>query len=451
MLETLYAKDVFAIPMGEYWNIANDRIWMLYAPKHGGMQLVSHQELLTIERELNNSKSIPNTLTKLSNSQTIPIMSLPKTPDDLLQIDLLLNYKCNFHCIYCYSAKGRSSEQGNFETYKAVIDYLFCSGRKQTSPYLITFSGGGEPLISFHLIKQIVEYTESVAKKHSEYYYSFGMVSNGSLLTPEIALFLLEHNIDLAISFEILKQFQDKERGHYDDVSANIDMLTNMNVPFGVRTTFTNETVGAMCDMIKESAYRFHGLKHIVFDVVLSPDLFPSPIDLQDYYDKFLSNFYKAKSLAANYGILLESNAVETMSLLRERTCIGKIVVTPSATISTCSRVSSPMEKLYPDYVYGHVENGKVYFDKSAFNAQMQEHNIYSTPECKHCFAKLNCGGGCRLFHQSFGEAFIPVRCEFVRKALREELFLALSECFKKDTNKNLHSFIQEQINLGKC
>ncbi len=451
MFNLLYKKDVYPIPMGAFWNVDDERIWMLYAPKKGSMQLVARDELQKLCEDLaqGNDTSLTVVNDLLANPD-LPVMYLPKTPHELIQIDLLLNYTCNFRCVYCYSARGRSSQQGSFEDYKAVIDYLFCTGRKQSGPYLITFSGGGEPLMSFPLIKRIVEYTERIADGKG-YYYSFGMVSNGSLLTPEIASFLLEHDINIAISFEILEELQNKERGSYDKVASNIDMLSGMGVPFGVRTTFTMAAVTSMNVMIETVAKRFPKLKHVVFDVVLSPDLFVSPAELDDYYNTFLDNFYHAKELAATYGILLESNAVETQTLLRDRTCEGKIVVTPSGSITNCSRVSSPSETLYEEYVYGRINDGHVIFDEDKFRKQMAEYNIYTSPECNDCFAKWNCGGGCRLFHQSFTSEFVPVRCNFVRKALKMELRQTISARFRKQTGGDLHAFIQSCMESGKC
>ena len=450
MFDLLYEKEIYPIPMGALWKVDDERIWMLYAPKKGSMQLVSYDELHKLYEELENNSPGRTTIDDLLGSPGLPVMYIPETPHELIQIDLLLNYTCNFHCVYCYSAQGRSSQQGRFEDYKAVMDYLFCSGRKQSGPYLITFSGGGEPLMSFPLIKRIVEYTERIADGKG-YYYSFGMVSNGSLLTPEIASFLLAHNINIALSFEILEELQNKERGSYEKVAFNIDMLSGMDVPFGVRTTFTMEAVTSMNAMIETVAKRFPKLKHVVFDVVLSPDLFVSPAELDDYYNVFLDNFYRAKELAATYDILLESNAVETRTLLRDRTCEGKIVVTPSGSITNCSRVSSPSETLYEEYVYGRIEDGQVIFDEDKFRRQMAEYNIYTSPECSECFARWNCGGGCRLFHQSFGPDFVPVRCKFVRKALKMELWRTISEKFRKQTGGDLHTFVQSCMASGKC
>ena len=201
-----------------------------------------------------------------------------------------------------------------------------------------------------------------------------------------------------------------------------------------------------MCEMIEEVARRFPKLKKVVFDVVLAPSLFPSPEDLDNYYNAFLENFYKAKAVAKEYGITLESVAVETLSMIRDRTCEGKIVLTPMGTISSCARVSSPQEPLYDNYVYGEVKNLELTFDQQRFENIISQNNIYSEPMCAGCYAKWNCGGGCRLFHHSFDEMYEQVRCNFVRKSLKKQLIEALGNSFKQSTGKDLYHFISEKI-----
>ena len=90
----------------------------------------------------------------------LPSFMMHDNPDSLHQLDILLNYTCNFKCVYCYSAQGRSQKEIDWISIKAMLDYLFDSNKKQTRPYVIHFSGGGEPLMSFQLIKQTVEYIE---------------------------------------------------------------------------------------------------------------------------------------------------------------------------------------------------------------------------------------------------------------------------------------------------
>ncbi|MGM9763086.1 MAG: radical SAM protein [Candidatus Cryptobacteroides sp.] len=447
----LTEKNIFVIPVGDYWGIDNERIYMIYAPLNGHISLgtPSMTEKLNACAE---GKTVDletqSALSAFQAKEKVPVHYLPDSPHELYQIDILANYTCNFKCIYCYSAAGRSSKQIEFEKIKAVIDYLFCSGKKQTNPYIINFSGGGEPLLSFELIKRTVDYIEEV-NIGKNYIYNVGLVTNGSLITPEIIDYLQEKKVDMAVSFEILKRLQDKERGSYDKVAANIDMMLERGFPFGIRTTFTPESVSCMCEMVEELSNRFPKLKKVVYDTVLSPALFPTPEDLKLYYDTFVEEYYKAKKLGAEKGISVESIAVETLSMVRDRTCEGKIVLTPMGTISCCARVSSPQEKLYEEYIYGETKEGELFFDEKKFKDIMAQNNIYSQPMCEHCFAKWNCGGGCRLFHHEFSSDFEEVRCEFVRKGLTRQLFNVLASNFQKTANMDLKDFISGKIAKG--
>lgn len=444
----LEQKNIFAIPAGERWGKNPEDIFIIYAPLGGHISLGTADSVAELEKCAAGASTDEAALRALAAFQApgkVPVHYLPKSPHELYQIDILSNYTCNFNCIYCYSAAGRSTGQIDFEHVKALVDYLFRSGRKQENPYIINFSGGGEPLISFPTIKKTVEYIEEVTRG-TDYKYNIGLVTNGSLITPEIIDYLQEHRIDMAVSFEILQRLQDKERGSYDKVAANIDMMLDRGYPFGIRTTFTPESVDCMTEMIEEVHRRFPRLKKVVYDVVLAPSLFDTPADLEKYYDTFINKYYKAKELARGYGITLESIAVETLSMIRDRTCEGKIVLTPMGTVSSCARVSSPKEELYDEYTYGAVKDGRLAFDEEKFRSILNTSNIYTQEMCRDCYARWNCGGGCRLFHHSFRPEFEEVRCNFMRKALKRELINVLSDKFRQNTGRELDEYVKETV-----
>ena len=299
--------------------------------------------------------------------------------------------------------------------------------------------------MSFDLIRQTVNYIEEV-NRGKGYRYDVGLVTNGSLITPAIIDFLQSKSVNMAVSFEILQRLQDKERGSYSRVAENIDMMLERGYSFGIRTTFTPESVSCMCEMVEEVAHRFPKLKKIVFDVVLSPGLFPTPESLRTYYDTFLDGFYEAKQLASKYDIVLESIAVELLSMIRDRTCEGKIVLTPMGIVSSCARVSSPHEENYDKYIYGMIQGNRLVFDQERFASMMNECNIYSQPMCHHCYARWNCGGGCRLFGHLFTPEFETVRCDFVRKALKRQLLQVMERNYEQSTGKSLEDFVTHKI-----
>lgn len=448
--QLLTDKNIFAIPVGEAFEKMPDDVCIIYAPLNGNMTLATRKMVEELEQAVsgdNQSEEQSNLLQRLTKEGYFPVYRLPKSPHEMFQIDILSNYTCNFKCIYCYSAAGRSSQQAKFEDIKAVIDYLFKSGKKQINPYIINFSGGGEPLLSFPLIKQTISYIHEITA-NTNYRYSLGVVTNGSLLTEDIALYFKENVVDVAVSFEILEDLQNKERGSYDKVSKNIDMLNKFEVPFGIRTTFTPESVTRMSEMVEELHRRYPYFRKVVYDTVLAPALFPTPQDLETYYDNFINGFYAAKALGAKHDILVQSIAVEMLQMVRDRTCQGKIVLTPSGSISSCARVSSPKETLYNEHIYGEIKDGELLMDEQRFSDIMSECNIYSQRICHNCYAKWNCGGGCRLFNQSFSEPFQQVRCNFVRKAVKRQALLMLSERYNNATfGRNMIEDIKIKMN----
>lgn len=446
---SLTRNNIYAIPSGDFWGIDVNRIYIIYAPLSGQISLATQQSVEELEKSASSdTASHSQLLNTLKATGKVSVDCFPDTPHNLYQIDLLINYTCNFKCTYCYSAAGRSSKEVEFSDIKAVIDYLFCSEKKQTAPYIINFSGGGEPLISFPLIKQTVEYIESVSAG-KDYRYELGLVTNGSLITPEIVDYLKLKAINMAVSFEILQELQDMERGSYTKVAANIDMMLDKNFSFGIRTTFTTESVRRMTQMVEELSHRFPRIKKVVFDTVLSPEIFKTPRMLSAYYNDFIREYFVAKQRGEELGIHVESIAVETLTIMRDRTCEGKIVLTPNGAISSCARISSPKEALYDDYVYGKIENGKLIFNEEKFNQILSENNIYSQDFCHECFAKWNCGGGCRLFHQSFSPDFLKPKCDFTKEGLRRQIFNVLCANHYRSQKTDLHKYIEEKIAIG--
>lgn len=446
----LTQKHIFCIPVGGHWNIEPERIFAIYAPFSGLQMLAGKRQVEALEKASATSKAsddtIHNTLVALSKDKHLPIDRVQYNTGELYQIDILANNTCNFNCVYCYSAAGRSNAKLSFKQIKPLIDFLFDGSHTPKSPYMIHFSGGGEPLLSLNIIRNTIDYIKLAHAKGNKHPYHLGIVTNGSLLDNETAAYLHDENVEVIVSFEILEELQNKERGSYSQVAVNLDSLIQNGIPFGIRTTFTHESTPYMSDMIETLHQRFPSIHYATFDTVLSADLFRTPQELEAYYNDFLNSYYKARELGRKYGIGVVCLAAEPLSLLRDRTCTGKIVLTPEGKLSACSRVSSPKEKHYDEYEYGYIQNDQLHIDQNRFSTIMNECNIYSQSMCHECYAKWNCGGGCRLFHHSFDEQYEKVRCDFVRKALRRQLIDTLEKSFNKSTGKSLNEFIAQKI-----
>ncbi|MCD8176562.1 MAG: SPASM domain-containing protein [Tannerellaceae bacterium] len=221
----------------------------------------------------------------------------------------------------------------------------------------------------------------------------------------------------------MLKEFQDLERDCYDKVSHNIDLLLEKECHFGIRATITPISVHSMTTMVEELSVRYPKLKAIVFDTVLSPDIFKTPQELTQYYNDFSDQYWAAKKFGTKIGIEVACNAVKLSNILRTRACQGKVALTPDGYISSCSRISSPQENLYDTFIYGKINQGKIEIDSHKFFGIMEENNIYTRQECQTCYARWNCGGGCWLFSKSFPKEFEKPFCNFTKESLKKNLY----------------------------
>lgn len=201
--------------------------------------------------------------------------------------------------------------------------------------------------------------------------------------------------------------------------------------------------------IVRELASRFLKLGAIVFDTVLSSDIFKTPEQLNNYYRNFTNEYHLAKQLGKEIGVKILCNSMELASILRTRACQGKIVLTPYGVISSCARISSPQEKLYNKFIYGEIKDGKMIVDSDKFSAIMAENNIFNRNECRKCYARWNCGGGCWLFTQSFSNEYEEPFCNFTKEALKKNLYEILEERHKKTKKEGLWNFINREITNG--
>lgn len=116
-------------------------------------------------------------------------------------ITLMLVQACNLACKYCYAQEGEYADKGIMSKEVALnaIDYLL-ENSGDTQELYITFFGG-EPLLCFELIKEIVAYCK-IKEKISGKNFKYSMTTNGTLLTDEINQFIIKNKISTMISID---------------------------------------------------------------------------------------------------------------------------------------------------------------------------------------------------------------------------------------------------------
>ena len=426
----VFEDNIFKIPVGDYFGKKPESITMLYAPFAGSMLLADETGLQSISDEqlkpLRTDGDISRFLSKV------------KRMDEIQKMAILPNHTCNFNCSYCYSAKGRSNTVLDKEKLKAGLEYFIDPKRLKERHLSISFIGGGEPLLSWNLVKYGIEYASELAEKHG-FSLLMTLITNGSIMNEEIVDTLKHYHLLPDVSFEVLEDAQNKNRRHFSLVCQTIDMLCQHQLVPSINATITPDTVERMEEMVVFMAKRFPAIQNMVFEPVVSDEVFKTPAELHVFYEKYLDHFFNAKRIAAPNGRYITCRIYKNVDSLLERGCPSKFTLTPQGDISICYCKSSPKEKKYTERVYGVVSEGIVKLDEKKFDA-IHHVDVYSFEKCNDCYAKWHCGGGCMCPNDLYSEDYLEEVCIFTRELVRRTLLERMEAGCEKRFGKELGS-----------
>ncbi|WP_292460972.1 radical SAM protein [Methanothermococcus sp.] len=197
---------------------------------------------------------------------------------------LKITNRCNLNCIYCYANNNdnnsniddnNNSNNNNdrdnsckkdmdFKTAKNAIDYIL----KTDHNLKIQFTGG-EPLLNFKLIEDIVNYCN---KAHTNKNISYAVQTNGTLLNEEIIEKIKKLNINIGVSIDTADIKDNTLRPYKNGSSSTLDtirgiyLLKNNKVPFGITTVVTNKNLPHIKDFVEYLMAL--GIKSISFDLL---------------------------------------------------------------------------------------------------------------------------------------------------------------------------------------
>ena len=147
---------------------------------------------------------------------------------NLNELVLQVTRNCNFKCRYCLFARENEMERHHekinmsWDIAKKSIDMLYAHSADATVIYISFY--GGEPLLNFKLIKQIVEYSNNLFQSKRIHYST---TINGSLLSDEVIHFFINNNISVGISLDGPPEIQNSHRKFYETGSDTFDIVYN--------------------------------------------------------------------------------------------------------------------------------------------------------------------------------------------------------------------------------
>ena len=434
-------NNIFFIPVGNFFGKQSEACFLVYAPLKNNFFLVTKAEAAKMQEQLANhedSEVLKNLYAPEPEAQKV-------STDTFVTLHLLLNEKCNFHCVYCYSAQGRSSAELTMEQIEPVLRWFLSADRKAPNKRTIMFMGGGEPVLSWKKLVKATNLARQIAEEQN-IKVGFQLTTNGSVMTDEMLDFLATNKFRVQISFEVLPDVQEKQRGVYAKVAENIQRIGAKGIDHYIRSTITPENAERIPEMVEWCHTHFPDTKKLSCQQVVDAEYFATPEIVESFFGRYFQSFRAGEKKADEFGIALRSSSSHLLDYSqRERFCFNLAVLTPYGTLTTCPDVSSPLEKDYPAAVFGEVVDGTVRFDDDAFG-RLTRGSIHYYDKCKDCFARWNCGSGCPSTRRVYRPEIFDAICAHYRNMLTYSLMMRLAEKFKQNTGKDLFETIAKQL-----
>jgi len=323
---------------------------------------------------------------------------------------LNIAHDCNLRCKYCFASTGdfgAGRKLMSLETGKKAIDFLIKQSGDRENLELDFF--GGEPLMNFETVKQLVEYGRIKEKEYGKK-IRFTLTTNGLLLDDDKINFINEEMSNIVLSIDGRKEVNDEMRittggnGCYDVIMPKYQKLVALrgDKEYYVRGTFTRNNLDFSEDVF--SLYE-QGFDQISVEPVVGDPAEEYAITLQDLpkiyneyeklADRILENEKKGNRFNFFHFMLDLDQGPCAIKRLRGCGCGNDYVaVTPDGDIYPCHQFVGVDE-----YKMGNVDDGT--FDES-IKAFFSKVHVYTKPECKECWAKFYCSGGCNANNHKF-------------------------------------------------
>lgn len=354
---------------------------------------------------------------------------------------LHIAHDCNLACKYCFAGEGEycgDRSLMSFEVGKQAFDFLIANSGTRKNLEVDFF--GGEPLMNFEVVKQLVAYAREQEKIHNKN-FRFTLTTNGVLLDEEVMDFANKEMYNVVLSLDGRKETNDRMRvsrngkGSYDLIVPKFKEMVKRrgDKEYYIRGTYTHYNTDFTKDILHMADLGF--TKLAMEPVVASPD---APYALKeedlpilfDQYEKLAAEMVRREKNGKGFTFF------HYMIDLEGGPCIAKRIA--GCGVGTEYVAVTPWGDLYPchqfvgdeNYLLGNVFDG---ITNEEVRSRFKMCNIYTRPQCNDCFARLYCSGGCsaNAYHATGSiEGIYELGCELHRKRVECAIMMkvALSE-----------------------
>jgi uncharacterized protein len=367
------------------------------------------------------------------------IMDFKKRPTVVKALCLHIAHDCNLACRYCFAEEGEyhgRRELMSFEVGKQALDFLIANSGNRRNLEVDFF--GGEPLMNWQVVKDLVAYGREQEKIHDKN-FRFTLTTNGVLLNEEIMEFANKEMSNVVLSIDGRKEVNDYMRpfrtgaGSYDLIVPKFQKFaeSRQQDKYYVRGTFTHNNLDFSKDVLHLADL---GFKQISVEPVVAEDTEDYAIREEDLptlfaeYDALAAEMVERKKSGKDF------NFFHFMIDLEGGPCVAKrlsgcgsgteyLAVTPWGDLYPCHQFVGKDE-----FLMGNVWDGVKNTD---IRDEFKCCNVYAKEKCRSCFAKFYCSGGCAAnsynFHGHINDAY-DIGCELQKKRVECAIMIKAAE-----------------------
>ena len=358
-----------------------------------------------------------------------------KTSGVVKALCMHIAHSCNLNCAYCFASQGKYAGERalmSFEVGKRALDFLIENSGKRHNLEVDFF--GGEPLMNFQVVKDLVAYARTREKETGKR-FRFTLTTNGMLIDDDVIDFANKEMSNVVLSLDGRKEIHDKYRvdyagkGSWERIVPKFQKLVQARggKDYYMRGTFTH----ANPDFLKDIQVMLDlGFTELSMEpVVCAPDD-PSALTQEDMpivmeqYERLAELMLKRHKEGRPFTFY------HYMIDLKGGPCIYKRV--SGCGSGTEYMAVTPWGDLYPCHQFVGDEKFKLGdiwkgVDNHPIQDQFAACNVYARPECADCWAKLYCSGGCAANAYHATGAITGVYhygCELFRKRMECAIML---------------------------
>ncbi len=367
-----------------------------------------------------------------------------RSGDVVKALCLHVAHTCNLNCSYCFASQGKYHGERalmSFEVGKRALDFLIENSGRRTNLEVDFF--GGEPLMNWDVVKQLVEYARTQEEPHHKK-FRFTLTTNGMLIDDDVIDFANREMSNVVLSLDGRKEIHDALRvdyagnGSYDRIVPKFQKLVKARggKNYYMRGTFTHANPDFTKDLFHMADLGFTELS--MEPVVCAPGdsaaLTPEDIEIvKQQYELLAVDMLRREK---------EGKPITFYHYMLDLTggpCIYKRI--SGCGSGTEYMAVTPWGDLYPchqfvgeeKYKLGNIWDGVT---NTALREEFRSCNAYARPDCKDCWAKLYCSGGCaaNAYHATGSiRGVYEAGCELFKKRIECAIMLKVAESQEQD------------------